>query len=529
VIRDAENQLSEDQATLVLAQCYALLGAYPQAESYYLKALRTGPATPALIRTVAAFYLASRQPDKAAPLLKSVVDSAGKLRREDQPYAVWARRELAMLLAQSPSKPKFDAAIRLIDGNTTAEGAAPQDALLKARMYASRRDPQSLRRAEKLFDANKNFMGYDDKLALAQVYASTNQWEKGRRILVELNVDQPNDIRVHIAMAEWLLKRSDLEAAQSWIRKLERVEKDSPQAVHLNAWLAMRRMRASEAEDLVRAWLPKEITKENAGRLIQGARILEQVKNYAAAEKFLRSNDSLPGVKGELTQYLARRGKAAECLELLKEQLSDQNLEAACEVATQALREQKNEGKGIPAAQRDLVLTWFADCRGRPQHTMALKLQEALLYDLLGRNKDAERIYREVLGLRDLPDLVRATTANNLAYLLTASGGDVAEAQKLIDFATAQLGASPEIQDSAAMVALARGNADEAVKLLTDAIEFGGSGEMYFHLALAYQKQGDRGKAGQWLRRAREEGLRKDALSQADSDRLAKLDSWLSS
>jgi len=530
VIRNAENQLSEDQATLVLAQCYALIGNYAQAESYYLKALRSGPATPALARTVAAFYLSSKQPDKAAPLLKSLVESSSKLRQEDQQHAAWARRELGMLLAQSQSQPQFEAAIRLIDANATASGISPQDGLLKARMYASRRDPQSLRQAEKLFDSNKDYLGYDDKLALAHVYANTNQWEKGRRLLVELNIDQPEDTRVMVALADGLLKRGDLDSAQSWIRKLEQVQKDSLQAVHLNAWLAMRRMRPGEAEDYVKASLPKEVTKDNIGRVVQGARILEEVKNYDGAEKLLRANLSVaPGVKGELTQFLARRGKAEECLALLKEQVSDQTIEAACILGTQVLREQKNASGQVPTAQRDLVLSWYEECRKRPQQSLALRMNEALLYDLLGRTQDAARVYRELLESKDLPDVARATTANNLAYLLAVNGGDNAEAQKLIDFATAQLGLAPEIQDSAAMVALAKGKAEEAVKILTEATEFGGSSEMFFHLALAYQKQDNRGKAGQWLRRAREEGLRKEALSQADSDKLAKLDSWLNS
>jgi hypothetical protein len=128
-----------------------------------------------------------------------------------------------------------------------------------------------------------------------------------------------------------------------------------------------------------------------------------------------------------------------------------------------------------------------------------------------------------------LPDFARATTANNLAFLLAVNGGDLAEAQKLVDFSTAQLGFSPEILDTQAMVALAKNNPKEAIQLLTEATQFGGSSEMFFHLALAHQKANDRGGAGRYLRRAREEGLRKEALSKVESARLSTLDAWLNS
>lgn len=529
-IRDAENQLSDDQASLVLAQCYTLLGSYQQAEHYYLMAMRNSPRTPALARTIATFYLTSKQPDKAVPYLKSLVESAPKLRQEDQQHVTWARRELALLLAQSQSYPQFESALRLIDANAATGAAAQQDALLKARLLSSRRDPRSLRQAEKLYHQNKESLGYDDKLALAHVYSSTNQWEKARRLLVELNAGQPSDVRVMTTLAETLLKRGETDSAQSWIRKLEQVQAKTPQTVRLNAWLAMRRLRPDEAAELVAATIPKPITPDNVGQLIQGARILEDIKHYKAAETLLRSSLSVgPGVKWELTEFLARRGRSEECLALLKEQLSEKTLEAACIVGTNALREQKSSTGSVPPSQSVQVQSWYEESRKLPKSSITLKLSEALLYDLLGLSQQAEQIYRQIIAMQELPDAARATTANNLAFLLAINGGDLAEAQKLIDFSTVQLGNPPELLDTRAIVALAKGNPAEAIKLLMEATEFSGSSELYFHLALAFQKANDKGGAGLSLRRAREEGLRKETLSQVESARLNALDAWLKS
>ncbi|MCE9554845.1 MAG: tetratricopeptide repeat protein [Planctomycetes bacterium] len=530
VIRDAENQLSDDQAALVLAQCYTLLGSYQQAEHYYLMALRNSPKTPALARTIGAFYLSSKQPAKAVPFLNSLIESAPKLRQEDQQYVVWARREKAVLLAQNQSQPQFESAIRLIDANAASGAAAQQDALLKARLYASRRDPRSLRQAEKLYDQNKGSLGYDDKLALAHVYANTDQWEKARRLLVELNAEQPADARVITTLAETLLKRGETESAQPWIRKLEQIQAKTPQTVRLNAWLAMRRLRPDEAAEIVLASLPKQTTPQNIGQVIQGVRILEDIKNHKAAESLLRSVLPVtPGVKGELTEFLARRGRAEECFALLKEQLSDKTLEAACILGTNALREHKASTGVVPPAQSEQLLAWFEQSRQQPTSSISVKLNEAMLYDLLGQTQKSEQIYRQIIAMQDLPDFARATTANNLAFLLAVNGGDLGEAQKLIDFSSAQLGTPPELLDTQAIVALAKGNSAEAIKLLSEATQFGGSSEMFFHLALAYQKANDRGGAGRFLRRAREEGLRKEGLSKGESAQLKSLDAWLNS
>ena len=530
VIRDAENQLSEDQAVLVLAQSYVLLGAYEQAEHYYQTALQNGPKTPLLARTVANFYLTSKQPRKAEPLLKSLVAAAATLRPEDQQHVAWARREWAQLQAQSAAYPIFQAAVKLIEDNISSSGGSPADSLLIGRFYAMRGDVRSLRQAEQILEKYKTdpAFGFDERLALSNVYLATNQWEKGRRMLEELHTEKPQDFRPIMLMADALLKKRETDSAQTWVRRLEQLLPDAPQTLRLGALLAMRGGHPDEAEQIVVAKLPQQVTADNAGQFLQAALILEQVKHFPAAEKLLRAAvAAAPKTRLDLAAFLARRGRTAECLALIKEQWSDETLDAACSIGSQAIREQKNSTGVVDPAASKLVLSWFEQARTRPQRSLDSRLNEALLLESLGQTKEIERIHREMLALAGVPDFVRGRTANNLAYLLAINGGNMSDAQQLIDFAIAQTGPAPELMDTQAMVALAKGNPSEAVKILREATQFQGTPEMFFHLALACQKADDATGAVRSLVRAREEGLNEKTLSSTEQQWLAALDAWL--
>jgi tetratricopeptide (TPR) repeat protein len=276
--------------------------------------------------------------------------------------------------------------------------------------------------------------------------------------------------------------------------------------------------------------LPKDAGPEQADQLARGARVLEEVKHYPAAEKLLRKGASLsPAVQWELAEYLARRGQTDEALPLVQQQLKDETLESACRVGMTALRNERSSNGTVQPAHGELVLSWFKEAAKRPKRSPSFLINQALLFDLLSRTEDAVKTYNAVLNLPESSGLVKAMVANNLAYLLAINGGDLAEAEKWSTYSQSQFGAVPEVLDTLAVIALARENHAEAIRLLTEAMEVGGSGEMFFHLALAHQKNEDRTAARQWLDRARQEGLRKEALPDAERRRFDELNAWLKS
>jgi tetratricopeptide (TPR) repeat protein len=236
---------------------------------------------------------------------------------------------------------------------------------------------------------------------------------------------------------------------------------------------------------------------------------------------------AVPAAKLAVAKYFARRGNTLEALPILKSELSDKTLAEISLVGAQAVRDRKLTTGIVDPAECKLVLSWFDQARTRGNVPLSLASAEATLLDAVGQTADAERIYRGVLAQPNLPPLLRAESANNLAYLLAISGRDLREAQEHIDFALTQFGPDPKLLDTQAMVALGKDNAAEAIKLLTEATNVDATPDLFFHLALAYQKADDRGAAIRSLVRARQEGLREQALSAPEQKRLGQLDVWL--
>ncbi|MCE9556854.1 MAG: tetratricopeptide repeat protein [Planctomycetes bacterium] len=532
VIRDAENELSDDQVPTVLGSCYAMLGANDQAEHYYLSALSAQPDKIALQRAVAAFYLGARAPNQAAPYLSSIISAAPRIRPDEVGHLVWARRQMATLLAQSNSYAQFLVAVRLIESNAVSGVIGPDDTALLARMYGQRRDAASLQRSLDLLERLKKMrpLSVDDQLLLSQVCLATQQPEIARNILVDLAADKKADTRVLAALADALLKRNEPRSAQPWIRKLEELQPKSEETTALACRLAVQLNDLEKAEAIIDGVMPQKFTPANMGQLLAAGRFFEELKFYPAAEKkFRKYAAESPAGWIELAGYLGRRGNVNESFKLLKANVSDASLPQVALQAVGGLRALRQAGKPIPDSVRQQTLAWFDQAEKKAGVAVALQLEHAGLLDVLDRPDDAQQVYLAILKNPKLPEMTRAMTNNNLAFLIAIHGGDQPLARQLIDSSIQLLGPLPELLDTQAMVAIAQGRPQEAVKILTEATQFGGSPEVFLHLAVAQQLADDRLSAGRTLRRAQDEGLRKERLSKVESQQLDKLTKWLKS
>ena len=113
------------------------------------------------------------------------------------------------------------------------------------------------------------------------------------------------------------------------------------------------------------------------------------------------------------------------------------------------------------------------------------------LAQLEGRYSEAERFYRRALKL----DSGHALAANNLAYLAALRGGDLAEAQSLIERALEVAGPIPALLDTRALIASAAGRPEDAIADLEDALAETSTPALEFHLCQALLASKRRGAA----------------------------------
>ena len=167
------------------------------------------------------------------------------------------------------------------------------------------------------------------------------------------------------------------------------------------------------------------------------------------------------------------------------------------------------------AADRRVERALDEAIRAHPESRM-LPVHRAVLRCRQGRYDEAEAIYRRLLQ----QEARHVAALNNLALLLAQRGRGGDEALRLIDEAIQRSGPQPALLDTRAVVCLALGRTDEAIRDLKRALAQAPDGNGYFHLAQAYQQANDRAAAAEAFRKARDLGVRPDPLEQPAYDRL---------
>jgi predicted Zn-dependent protease len=257
------------------------------------------------------------------------------------------------------------------------------------------------------------------------------------------------------------------------------------------------------------------------------AKLLLQLGNLAAAV------DYRDKAEGWYRQLLAI---APSSYVLLAQSLSDQErFSDAVEVCLRA-------AKSRPAAEIATVLSQILstveaskelDERVQPVIAAALDADGdnvELLMSVAVRHvtednyDDAIGLFRRVLALQ--PDHTLAL--NNLATLLAERPNELGEAQRCVERAMAIAGRSPALLDTLGTILIRKGQSDQAVVALEEAVAGTASDpRYYFHLAVAYQRARREGDAKQALDSARRFGLDQAILTSGDRELLASLQAEL--
>ena len=107
--------------------------------------------------------------------------------------------------------------------------------------------------------------------------------------------------------------------------------------------------------------------------------------------------------------------------------------------------------------------------------------------------------YKKALAIE--PD--QAVASNNLAYLMTETGGNLDVALSLAQTARRQLPNSPDTADTLAWVNYQKGNYDSARDLLEDTLKTSpDNASVQYHLGMIYSKLSDKANASIHLKKA---------------------------
>ncbi len=515
-IAQAREKLSADVLPLALARCYMAMDRDKQAAAEFAKALEAGPEDLDAVRAAIRFYVRTKEGASARKQINRILSGDLKAPLADQ---LWARRELARMIARKGDFPSRQKALALIQENLKVSPMSTPDLNESALLQGT--SPARLQReaAIKTLESLKN-PSVKQAFQLAQLHYDQGDWQKANdqmlRLLSEHN-DQPTYTARYVG---WLLDRDELDSADLWIRTLQRNAPNQFGTTSLRARWLFGRGSYEEAFDLLRGFVSKRDAQpaNEATRMRLVANSLEwyltklddpeqkDLQNRFAMladtlyRRYVRSN---PPQGLFLASFLARRGRLDEALdimEVMQKHAKPAALAQTCRIVlthANATKKQIQRGEKIVKVAREL----------HPGST-ALTIVLADTQIAQGQYDAAEKLYRNYLESHEED----TTAMNNLSLLLALRGIKLDEALDLINQAIELAGPVAAILDSRASVHMARRKPDEALADLKTAIDDKTTPVRVFHRAQAYLQKGDREAAGKAMQEAIDLGLARDML-----------------
>jgi tetratricopeptide (TPR) repeat protein len=531
-IREAQNKLPVDRATIALALCYEAIEDKDRARQLYEAALAAKPEDVAVMRSVSEFYLRrvnqeqttelrTANYEKVTPLLKKLIDCQPKAPAD----AAWARRALAMVIAtQTGSLEHLDkpeartsyersrdalAVLGILDRDDPlllAPGDTAEDARTKAVVLAAQRNQRQRRQAILILEdlSTRQTLTHGDRFLLAQLYESVHERAKAREQMIKLLASAEANPRYPQFLAWFIrskLRLGETDDAEAWLVKLERLEPTALRTVELKARLLSKQGHSQDAVTLLRGTAEKD-----SAQVGLAAVVLDQLGQAGEAEKLYRqyvAQSKQPESVLTLSQFLGRQNRLDEALDLCERAWQSCKPETVAQASVVVLF----AGSAKPEHCRRVEEKLRAAMAKYPE-AAAFRLHLASVYNLQERYDDAEQVYRQALERSPR----HVATLNNLAWLLALHNRRGKEALELIERARTIAGPEPGLLDTQAVIYLTMRQGGLAVSTLKEALAESESASAYFHLAWAEHMNKNQPAAVDAWKQAQVNGLTAESL-----------------
>jgi tetratricopeptide (TPR) repeat protein len=368
----------------------------------------------------------------------------------------------------------------------------------RARVLAVHRDEgrreDAIRLFEKILDREPND---DDRNILAQLYEIRGDWPKAKASLLRLMNDKPGSVAYRLQYLQALIRNHQAEEAAPYLEQLDRLEPDAPRAFQARAEILVAQGKKAEGVGLV-----KDFALKHQEHLLPAAKLIEVLGEPPVAEELIRRFVQINQAKDpkailELAEFLGRHDRTAEAIDICESAWKTCPIEAVANSSIVILTSQYGE------EQSRRIEALLASSLAKSPNSTILQLSLASLRSLQGRYDESVALTRRVLAQN--PKNVVAM--NNLAWLLAMKFPQRDEALQLIEAAIHTAGPRAALLDTRAVVQLAAGRPELAVRDLETAVGEAADPTIYLHLAQAYLMMSRPEVARNALRDSRRLGL----------------------
>jgi tetratricopeptide (TPR) repeat protein len=478
------------------------------------------------------------------------LDEARDLLSHQEPEVAEIWMALAKLLN---GQGKSDAALMILDeadkqlGHRVADRVALR--LARADYWSNQEASVAKPALAKLEKDLQQFSSEDSRQilrGLASSYARVREMGEVKRLWNQLAKEQPDDLNIHLILFDIALGSGDRPAIDDVMEKIENIAgSDGTPTQFCKAryliWQAAETRRDQKGDEASQGLLAeaRKLLKKMAERrpLWSGIPLceawIEEVKQSSVPEKerdygkamedygqAIRQGERNPAVAIHLAQLLykdtetkardlAANGKPDEAVAAVRAYLEMNTskwpertarlLLAAqlLDTLSQAFPAQKSFAAAAEKLYRELTAA-------KPDQILLL----VSFLEIQGRYDDAEKLYGDVIA----KDPNNYVALNNLAWLLALRGHNADEALKLISRAMEIAGPLPELLDTQAVTYMALGDAEKAVQVLQQVMKEKPSAASSFHLAKAQLMGKNRPGAQGAFDQAEKLGLKPDQL-----------------
>jgi tetratricopeptide (TPR) repeat protein len=234
LISQARQKLPPDRLALGLARCFEALGNLDRARAEYQEALEIRPDDARLLRAAAEFCRRTDQPRYGEMFLRKLL-AAPQLPADQVP---WARRQLALVLAEVGTRERYDEALALLDRNADPRGRTGDEERARAVVLASQ--PGQQREALRRYEASLKGQPItaDDAFLLARLCDAAGQRERVRPLMLDVLATHPNNPQYLAFYLRCLIEQGERAGVQFYLARLERIEPASARVRVLKALLS---------------------------------------------------------------------------------------------------------------------------------------------------------------------------------------------------------------------------------------------------------------------------------------------------
>lgn len=501
-------------------------GDVPAAIGRLEKALELSPENLQLTRSLVALLRASNQQPQARAVLRQIVTATGDgVASEDS--RTWARRTLAELAARDGTYGEVEEAVAELARTQDRDGKpAVEDMSLSIGVLFGRPEPEAWRQSLALLAAlaERRPLTKPERAQRAELLERTGRWKECREDMLANAAEPETPPAVLAAVVEKLIRHGELEQAAAQLKPLAAREPTAAGVIALQTRLAVAQGDRPAAIAAVQRLAASEpASPANPNQLRLAATLMEELGLNDEADTVLKqlADRSASGIVGR-AEFLARRGRTAEAIDLLEANRQRLGMTTLLQVATSIMRTTDADDATDQAGR---VEGWFATAPRTDRDDMGFSLLRAEWHSVRKRHEEAAALYREQLARRDLRPSQRVIVQNNLAMQLIRPE-TAAEAKQLIKQAIAEQGPHPSLLDTLGLALLAGGSTGDAVDVLRDA-SLDRSPEKQLHLACALVADRKLEEAREVLLDARAQGLDPRRLDADDRERLKEAEAAL--